>query len=470
MLSPPDADLARRDSAIPGLGLLLDPEAFAKALRTALPDAGVGAAKARYVRYKPGTNCLVAYRLEVAGAETDVYAKAFRADARGKLRNAYNRLKAGSRLGPGGAVLDDAVTAVFAFPNDLKLDSLADVAGGTSRQRGLAGLVPDHPDLWGASLLRLRYKPERRYVARMVSKTGAQALLKVYAAHEYSAAIHGVSAFVSRGPLQVARRIGQADRRRALVLEWLPGQSLSEALHDPRFDANTLHLVGEALAELHAQKAPGLARTDGASHVASLLAAAGAVAAICPHLAERAHDLTYRIAGKLPRISLQANPIHGDFSADQVLLNGAGVSILDLDAATHSDAAADLGSFAADLEYRALGDHLSAHRAATTSGALVEGYCAARRCREPDDLDLYVAAGLLRLAPHPFRNREPDWPARTGAILERCGAILDRYFRSAPLPLGLDCQTCGEGNRIIQAKRSGTIPGQEEEGMAWLAE
>ncbi|RME48194.1 MAG: hypothetical protein D6791_03945, partial [Chloroflexi bacterium] len=177
MLLPPDAELARRDAAIPGLGLLLDPEAFTDALRVALPHAGVESARARYVRYKPGTNCLVAYQLEVTGTWTDVYAKAYRAGTRGKLRKARARFTGCSALGSGGIVLDDAVTVVFAFPNDYKLDTLASLVDQDSQRRLFAGLLPQHPDLWEAALRGLRYKPERRYVARMVAKTGESALV-----------------------------------------------------------------------------------------------------------------------------------------------------------------------------------------------------------------------------------------------------------------------------------------------------
>ena len=39
--------------------------------------------------------------------------------------------------------------------------------------------------------------------------------------------------------------------------------------------------------------------------------------------------------------------VHGDFSADQVLVNGAAVRIIDFDRVRTADPAMDLGSFAA---------------------------------------------------------------------------------------------------------------------------
>src|SRR5438093_582994 len=69
MLCPADTDLVRRDPALPGLALLLDPDAFAADLRQAVPGIEVEGGRITYVRYKPGTSCLVGYRLAAAGYE-----------------------------------------------------------------------------------------------------------------------------------------------------------------------------------------------------------------------------------------------------------------------------------------------------------------------------------------------------------------------------------------------------------------
>src|SRR5205823_3667223 len=63
MLSLPDADLVRRDPALPGLGTVLDPARFVAALRAARPELGIEAVQVGYVHYKPGRECIVGYRL-----------------------------------------------------------------------------------------------------------------------------------------------------------------------------------------------------------------------------------------------------------------------------------------------------------------------------------------------------------------------------------------------------------------------
>src|SRR3989442_2420560 len=89
MLSPPEADLVRRDGVLPGLATALDPDALLAVLAPALPTADVRAASVRYVRYKPHTNCLVAYRLDLGGAESQT----------GAIHPNVHRLEAPEKLG-----------------------------------------------------------------------------------------------------------------------------------------------------------------------------------------------------------------------------------------------------------------------------------------------------------------------------------------------------------------------------------
>lgn len=87
-LARADADLVRRDELLPGLATLLDPAAFLEALSRDLPDANPVAAEPLYLRYKPGTNCLVEYRVRAAGGrEALLYAKTYGLDAASKSYN-----------------------------------------------------------------------------------------------------------------------------------------------------------------------------------------------------------------------------------------------------------------------------------------------------------------------------------------------------------------------------------------------
>ena len=137
MLSLEDASLARRDTSLPGLARLLDPDAFLAALRTHLPGVDLRGARSTYVRYKPGTNCLSAYQLDVSGEMVDVYAKAHCLNGQGKLSKGSRFPGVSGPLGPGRLVMQDKAIVVSVFPND------KDVRSRSSRQRPSTSAAPD---------------------------------------------------------------------------------------------------------------------------------------------------------------------------------------------------------------------------------------------------------------------------------------------------------------------------------------
>jgi hypothetical protein len=434
MLSRADAALVRRDPTLPGLAIVLDPDALAATLRRLLPAADVGTARGTYVRYKRGTSCLVAYRLEAAGAVVDVHAKAHRPDAEDKLRKVRVRPARPGPLGPGRVILEDRAVAVSVFPNDRGLKALPRLADPERREGLLRRLVPRRPGLWGGAMRRLRYKPERRYVAQVLAEDGASAALKLYDEASFGAAPANQVTLESRGPLRLAGRLGRSKRHRLLAFEWLPGRPLSEALSDPAFEAEAAMTVGAALAELHGQEPAGLASLTREEEAATLLALAPEIGFVCPDLAERARDLAERLAARLLREPPVNRPIHGDFYAAQVLLDGDTAAILDLDRAVRGDPAADLGLFVAHLERDALRGGLRPSHVEPLRDALLGGYRAAAPGASPARVDLYTAVGLLQLAPDPFRYRDPEWPERTDAILARAEAILETVAGHAVQP------------------------------------
>lgn len=425
MLLPFDADLVRRDPAIPGLATILDADAFVFALRSSLPALDLGSARSTYVRYKPGTNCLIAYQLEVAGVVEPVYAKAFAPGAAGKLRKAREQPGAAGTLGSGRIVLEDCAVLVSTFPNDGKIRSLACMADARSRRGLFRELVPERPDLWEGAAQSLRYKPERRYVARLLNGKEPRAVIKVYTENSYRTAQHNAVAFASAGPLRLARLLGSSDHYSSLAFEWLPGSLLSDIISHPgveKLAAGTN--VGAALAELHAQDPGGLTHLSRGTEAAALISVAEGIIFLCPRLAKRVGDLARRVASRLMSEPFADAAIHGDLYAEQILLADDRVGMLDLDEAVRGDPAADLGNFIAHLECDVLRGKISPAWVGPLTGALLDGYRACTGRPVPSRVRLYTAAGLLRLAHHPFRQREPDWPARTEAITDRAEVIL----------------------------------------------
>jgi tRNA A-37 threonylcarbamoyl transferase component Bud32 len=425
MLSPPEADLVRRDRALPGLATVLDPEALLAALTPAFDTGGVRAAAVRYVRYKPHTNCLAAYRFEVDASPprvVHVHAKAHRPDAPEKLDKARRRAHVPVQLGSGRIVLEDRALVVWAFPNDPHLPAVRRLADPSARPTLLRHLLPERRDLWGGAVEPLRYKPERRFVGRLDTPDGPQAVLKVHGEQRYTRAVNSAASIRSNGSLVVPRLLGRANRHRVVALEWQPGRPLAGALHDDGASPDALAAVGAALGALHVQRSAVVPPVAPGDEMPGLLALARDIAFLSPSLAARALDLAGRLVARLRARDAAPRTIHGDFYADQVLLTDDGVVIFDLDRASLGDPAADFGTFAAHLEREVLRVHLRPGRALALQEALLDGYREFTKRPTPAGVDLYTAVALFRLVPEPFRALEPDWPGRMAALVERAAA------------------------------------------------
>lgn len=430
MLSSGDADLARRDPAIPGLATILDSDAFLAALRSLLPGVSLRSIRPNYARYKPMTRCLVGYRIETADGELVAYAGAHGPDAAVKLQKARELQSTEGPYGPAALVMDDCATAVYLFPTDRRLKALRRLASAGETRNLLTKLFPRQSALHDGALHLLRYKPERRYVARLDTAQGAQAVLKCYTPGGYAAAKAGAETFVSRGALRLARSAGYSDRHHILAFDWQAGRPLQDILADSGVALSgkiaAVRLTGAALAELHAHPAGRLPQRTREAELRRLQAQAVTVENLCPQLARSARPLVERIASELEATPAITRALHSDFYDQQVLITDDAAIILDLDQTELGDPAADLGLFIAHLERAALQDRLSAETVATLADTLVQGYHEAGPGPTATAIRLYTAIGLLYLAAEPFRYREPDWPERIAALLSRADSVLDR--------------------------------------------
>ena len=422
MLSPADAAVVRRDPALPGLAVLLDLEALADKLQYTM-GLEIEAIQATYTRYKPGTNCLVAYRTKTSEGDIDFYARAYHSTAQHKLDKAHQQAHNNGSTKSKVMTLDDLAVVIYPFPNDRKLGVLPRLFEAKARQHLLAKILPNHPSLWTATLQHLRYKPERRYVARLVNNGRQDAVFKVFASTRYPTIKNKTKAFNRQGVPHRIERLGHSDRHSVLVLKWLSGQPFDEAIQNPNFDLNMARNIGEALAEMHEASITCLPRN--LREVTTLLTAGRAVIALYPQLTHQIYTLMDRLTIKLLDMPQVQAPVHGDFSADQVLLTDKGVVFLDFDRATYGNPALDLGSFLAHLEYDRLQSNLTSNQVATIRDRFLEGYGLRANLGLPPRINLYTAASLLQLAPHAFRSRYFDWPERTAAILKRVEEIAD---------------------------------------------
>lgn len=421
----PEAGLAERDRLLPGLATLFDPDAFAEALARSCPGTEIGPPEITWVAYSPQSYCVVSYRFSAGGRTVDGYARAFRHDERDRALASLAKRAVDTPLGPGWIVWERLAVLVSIFPNDLRLRRLARLMDPVRRARLVRQLLPHRAESDPGRLETLRYKPERRFVGRLTGRHDALALkLKLYPRSTYPDAWRNALAFTSSGPLRVVRPVGSRDY--VIAFEWLPGQLLSTVLRNGDASApGTMQMVGAALARLHAQDAAGLGRRDRNVDAASLRAAARKIAFLWPRTGMRATALADRLARAIVDRPEVHRPIHGDFCAKQVLMDGETVIVLDFDCAAKGDPSIDLGLFVAHLERDACCGLLPPDRVDLLRESLLEGY-RSHAGTPPGGIDLYTAVGLLRVALDVFRDREPDWPERIERLVMRAEAIAER--------------------------------------------
>ncbi len=416
----------RRDRHLPDLALLLDPSRLAERLKKTLGRSDIARVEVTYLRYKPSQSCLAACRAEIDGRQIEFAAKAFRPSAVGKLLKAGTRSAVPGPLGPGRFLIDESAVVVSVFPNDLRLPRLARLMLPESVAR-LAARIPDERRALDgrATLETLRHNPERRFVGKLVVDATAIATVRCYASRDCEAIAAKAGAVKSRGPLRVARLLTHWRRRCVLAFEWLDGELLERAIRQRSAQPSALELVGTALAHLHDQEGRRLSRRTAASDAAAVASLSHHLAFLHPPIARPVRQLARRVSDALVTSAHDVCPVHGDFYAKQVLLNGSTIGFVDLDDASLGNPAIDFARFRADLEVCVLTGHLQPGEIESLVDRMHEGYRAAGRTL-PNDLNVHVAAQLLRAAAHPFRRRDPSWPATLEAILDRAAAFLDK--------------------------------------------
>jgi tRNA A-37 threonylcarbamoyl transferase component Bud32 len=424
LLSTHDATLAERDPVVPGLSLVLDADALADRVAADVPGLGIASSHAEYVRYKPRGGCIVAYRLETDHGEFRGVARAFRADAAAKTGK--DAAVCGVEPLPGVApvlLFDDQRASFSFFPNDRRLPALRKLADDATRQRFLRRTAPSRPELWDATATRLAYKPARRFVAEL-RRDDRRAVLRLYGAGEFASALRAQEAFAAASPALAPSMLGSSDRHRAIVTTWMPGTPLEELLESNTHRLDALRRAGQSVAHLHRHQGQGLSHRTQADERAEILAAASAIAAISPDLAGRAHSLARRLTAGLSDSGSSLATIHGDLTADQIVVDDATVGLIDLDRAAIGDPATDLGKMLAGFERDAVYGRVSEHDSAVWSQEFLDGYRVAGGSDPGPRLDLHSAFWLLTFAVEPFRQRQPDWPTAVRRTLDAAEAHL----------------------------------------------
>lgn len=371
-----------------------------------------------YVRFKPGTRCLVAYGKPESRGAPLFYASAFgRGSA--KLAKALERRSVGTESGPGRIVISGSAVEVCVFPNDDHLKALIALENPGKKKDVLAKMFAREMPELDATLERLAYKPERRCVFKHVAGNGSTSVIKAYTRTGFGAARDRARHFCASPRIEGAQRLlGANERYRLLAMSWLPGRSLADELRGESPDTAHFRRAGEMLALVHSSDPAGLPLWCAAAASNRLDEVADVMAVLHPDEAARTRSLARRVSAAIAR-SDERVTLHGDFHTRQAVFEDDRSGIIDFDEALDGPAALDLGFFSSRVRMNAARAEVSEAVASSVEEALLDGYASRRPLPSAQSLGAHTAFAFLAVAHEPFRRHRANWPREISEILDR---------------------------------------------------
>jgi len=430
MLSEDDAIVVQRNSQLPGLATLLDNASACLLFQQYLPSLSLRSVRSTYLRYKPERSCLVVYTVDTSEGTQTVHATAYRTDASDKLAKASELATLHDKPSPAPIVVPELAIVISPFPSDRELPALERVFCRDGQIQLLSRLATEADNrLAIAKWTTLRYKPERRFVVRLDVDEQPQAVLKLHSKASYAQARRAIKSLGTNRILNTAHTLGHSDRHRATLTRWVAGKPLSAVLGDPETALSAIEATGRLLAQLHRQPVGKLPHRSTLLEAEELNRLASNFSVISTELAEPMQCLAKRCAEKMALFPSVKVPLHGDFHPQQILIDrddpASDAALIDLDSAALGHPACDLGNLLAHMHRETLRETMSPNQLERLAAALLSAYAEQHPSVEPSAVQVYLAAGLLRLAHEPFRYRQQNWLKKTDAIVRRASEVLD---------------------------------------------
>lgn len=348
------------DPALPQRDLLLDETVMAQYLsRLVTPHGALGVRSCERLRtkYRVGTSLRVLYQVEGVEQSYRIAARAFPKAHRSDRQSAEIHAT-------------ELNTSFWLFPNDRKIRNLSVLDDIPCELRNVQG------QQWTKSRIA-GHAPEKSLTAQCIGENDTVlAYAKIYAGDEgrqtFNTYVH-VNAELDKGHLRVPRALSYSDNHRMLLLESLPGASLSTAGTWQR--KHSFFLLGKALRSLHFITPPSRLPRSTRLTPEALARATATISQARPDVAVLVQRLTDRLLQR-QRVVCEDEPVllHGDVHPKNILLNNDRVYLLDLDQAAVGNAIVDLASVIAGLYCASCVGTLTWSEAVSLRRNLLAGY------------------------------------------------------------------------------------------------
>ena len=416
--------LYQSDHELPGTRLIFDTNAIAARLQSAI-DRDVSVAISD-IRYKPGTSCVVTYRVDAEMDRTYAHAKAFHASDWSTRKQ-----KLAIADEPGNVLLDEEHSlALFRFPADAKLPAIARFVSNPDDFLNSV-LFDDFQQKRLLGFKTLAYKPNRRFTGALSFDSGEQLVLKIHDPSTFDRSLSSSDVLKKASSIVAPPRIGRSSRHRALVYGWMDGVQPDLFSIDVVKRKRLMEQIFDFLDRLHhpiRSKGGSLPRQQPSS---GLLAIGDYLAEIYPPIGDKVRKLGASIIENLPS-KFPSMLIHGDFSVDQILVsqvNDESVRACDFDNCCVGDPTFDFGTLVGQLYYQAALDNVSLAQVEEINEWVVDHLAESGDSSAVQRYRFHQVAATFRLATHPFRSGYSDWIQKTETLIGLIGEQVEAIKR-----------------------------------------
>jgi len=459
------------DALLPQLAVIMDPESMKARLQDQLFDSPQERERFRIrqceitrARLKPGSSCMVGYRLEIEDRttkETGEQILCGRACTEGQSRSQWERALVRSlvqpRFGRALIYLPELEMVLWSFPNDRRMDTLPTLVDpdhfmSVILPKLLASHLGNEWKVTGATSTLVHYIGEHRCMVRIEANVDHQGdarqqsvtlFQKTYhneKGEETSRVMHQLWQSEARrsGRLVIAKLVSYDSSLKTLWQLGFKGTSLdSWDIESPEF----LPFLKEAACQLAALHSTSITCTRSrtlSDLVANLTVVTPALIRCRPSCGPVLDPLVNRLSAQADRMPEEPRvTLHGDLHLGNVFVNDGHVALIDLDSVRTGSPLLDLGSLIAGLHY--LG--IQRGRSAEDCHRLVEPFLRTYQANvswaiHPQMLSWYVAAPLLTRAYRCVRKLKPGRMDLIDDIVTRADQLTCEAERISPVSEG----------------------------------